>query len=411
MELQNSNDGLFLSYNQLFSESTDQFLRSFEHIEIDEINKGLELSFKIHKRLRNRKISPILRLAKPKDAKNLVKIYKELYDGTYPYKEMENEQEVRKMIEDPAVQWVVFKNPSDKIVGCITFMLDFKNKKGYIRGFMLRKKYQGSIDIVKAMIGSMIVMCTMFKKIIFIWYVENRTAHAKSQFSMNVCGIAPIAFFPNKDVFLNKVESDLMQIIYDKKVLTRYRRKDCPKLIPEILDCFLFSNKRYNLGHFKSYSPELNLDPALLVEIKKNLTIRVLVDKFGYQKIIFTIKNSNCYFKFLYTPQIQNFEKTRYKVNNLEELFVFVQEFKKCGRKCDIRYCEAFISAYEPEHQKIFLDIGLSPRGYVPSWKYNRDLGLFEDHILFNYFEGTINQNIQLIKEGKKLLKWLKLDI
>ncbi|MFX1257004.1 MAG: hypothetical protein ACFFAN_04035 [Promethearchaeota archaeon] len=32
----------FLSYNQLFSESIDQFLRSFEHIEIDEISKGLE---------------------------------------------------------------------------------------------------------------------------------------------------------------------------------------------------------------------------------------------------------------------------------------------------------------------------------------------------------------------------------
>ncbi|MFX1296459.1 MAG: hypothetical protein ACFFD2_16590, partial [Promethearchaeota archaeon] len=236
-----------------------------------------------------------------------------------------------------------------------------------------------------------------------------RTAHAKSQHSMNLCGIAPIAFFPNKDVFLNKIESDLMQIVYDEKALTRYRRKDCPKLIPEVLECFFYSDKRYNLGRFRSCSPELNLDPALLVEIKKNLTVRVVVDKFGYQEVTFTVKNSDSYFKFIYTPRIQNFEKTRYKVKTLEELFAFAQEFKKYGRKCNIRYCEAFVSAYEPEHQKIFSDVGFSPRGYIPSWNYNKESGAFEDCIAFNWSDGTISSAIDLISEGWELLQALKL--
>ena len=118
---------------------------------------------------------------------------------------MEDEQEVRKMIEDPNVQWILYQDNSYNIAGCITFVLDFEYKRGYIRGFMLKKKYQGYIDITKAMIGSMLGMLHKFKGKIYTWYVENRTAHAKSQYSMWVCGIAPIAFYPNKDIFLGKV--------------------------------------------------------------------------------------------------------------------------------------------------------------------------------------------------------------
>ena len=78
------------------------------------------------------------------------------------------------------------------------------------------------------------------------------------------------------------------------------------------------------------------------------------------------IPGTESYFKFLYTPQVQNFEKTEYSVNNLEELYVFVQDFKKLARLLKVRYCEAFISAYDVEHQSIFYNAGLNPRGYIP---------------------------------------------
>ena len=394
--------------DEIFPDYTAQFLELFDKFIIEDIRKGIYLNFEI-KHTHRKKINPILKLAKPKDTRKIVSIYKELYNGTYPYKEMENEDEVRMMINNPDIQWILFMDQRDKLAGCITFVLDFKDKKGYIRGFMLKKQYQGKIDIVKAMIGSMIGMCFTYKDEIFVWYVENRTAHAKSQYSMRVCGISPIAFHPNKDIFLNKVESDLMQILYDERALQKYRSKKIPKIIAEALNCFVFSDKKYNLGPVKIDDLRLVLDENKLTRINKELTREVNKIKFGYETIKISLNNSDSYFKFLYTPTVQNFEKTEYKVNNLEELYIFVQEFKKCALELNIRYTEVFVSAYKPDHQKILLEAGLSPRGYIPSWNYNQKKNVFEDCILFNEFKGKIDKNIQLISEGKELLNCLNL--
>ncbi|MFX1315408.1 MAG: GNAT family N-acetyltransferase [Promethearchaeota archaeon] len=389
-----------ISLNDLFCISTNDFLRPFEDIVNPDIHKGMSLDFHICDRGHQHKLNPILRLARPEDAVDIVEIYKELYDGTYPYKEMEDVDEVEKMIRDPSVQWIIFQDPSYNIAGCITFVIDFKKKRGYIRGFMLKKKYQGYIDITKAMIGSMIGMCHKYKNTIFIWYVENRTAHAKSQYSMRVCGISPIGFYPNKDIFLGKVESDLMQILYDERALHIYRNKQIPQILPEVKKCFLYSNKRYNLGQFKIKNPSIKLDFNKIGSLKDTLIKNVKVDKFGYEMIKFSFKGQNSFFKFLYTPNVQNFEKTKYQVSSLEELYVFIQEFMNCKKELNVRYCEIFLSAYNPYHQKMFLDAGFSPRGYIPSWKYNKKLKIFEDYILFNCFKGHISNEIQLIQEG-----------
>jgi len=213
-----------ISLNELFPNFINHFIKPFEKVVDPDIHNGMCLDFELCDRTQKHKVTPILRLARVDDAEELVGIYKELYSGTYPYKEMEDVDEVRKMIQDSSIQWIIYQDPSLNIAGCITFVLDFANKRGYIRGFMLKKKFQGYLDITKAMIGSMIGMVHKYREKIYVWYVENRTAHSKSQYSMWVCGIAPIGFYPNKDVFLGKVESDLMQICYDEKVL-RERRK------------------------------------------------------------------------------------------------------------------------------------------------------------------------------------------
>ncbi|MFX1345776.1 MAG: DUF998 domain-containing protein [Promethearchaeota archaeon] len=396
-----------VSLKELFPNFIHEFMEPFKNIVDTEIRQEMHLDFKISERDHQYKISPILRLARPEDAKEITEIYKELYDGTYPYKEMEDEREVRKLIEDPYVQWIIYQDPSYHIAGCITFVLDFENKRGYIRGFMLKKKYQGYIDITKAMIGSMLGMIHKFRDKIYNWYVENRTAHAKSQYSMWVCGIAPIAFYPNKDVFFGKVESDLMQILYDERSLSTLRYQKCPKIIPNVESCFRYSSKRYNLGTCIIETPEIHLDSSKLRTLRKNIHKHISKDKFGYETITFTLKNSESYFQFLYTPQVQNFEKTRYKVKSLEELQVFIDEFFKCRRDLAIRYCEVFVSAYKPEHQQIFYNAGLSSKGYIPSWKYSN--GVFKDHILFSIFDGPITQDIQLIDEGQELLHVLDL--
>ncbi|MFX0104428.1 MAG: hypothetical protein ACFE75_02925 [Candidatus Hodarchaeota archaeon] len=399
-----------VSLNELFPNYSNQFIKPFEKVIDPDINNGMCLEFELCDRLEKHKVNPILRFARTEDSEGIVKIYKELYNGTYPYKEMEDVEEVRKMIEDPNIQWIIYQDPSYNLAGCITFVLDFDNKRGYIRGFMLKKKYQGYLDITKAMIGSMIGMIHKYNDKIYTWYVENRTAHSKSQYSMWVCGIAPIGFYPNKDVFLGKVESDLMQICYDEKILREYRSRRIPRILPQVENCYLYSDTRYDLGNYHIKNPDITLNRKRVSQVKKCLIKSIDKDIFGYEKIKFRVCDSDSYFEFLYTPQVQNFEKTKYKVNDLEELYAFVQEFIKYGKKLKIRYCEAFISAYKPTHQKIFSDAGLSPRGYVPSWIYNKKKKIFEDHILFNYYRGQIGSDIQLISEGYELLQVLELE-
>ena len=396
-----------VSLEELFPNFTHEFLKSFEGLTRPQIKHEMHLNFEIAEKKHQQKISPILRLAHPNDAREITEIYKELYNGTYPYKEMEDVEEVRKMILDPAVKWIVYQDHDYNIAGCITFVLDFENRRGYIRGFMLKKRYQGRIDITKAMIGSMLGMLHEFRNKIYTWYVENRTAHAKSQYSMWVCGISPIAFYPNKDIFLEKIESDLMQILYDKRALKEFRNNIIPCFIPSVESCYQYSNKRYSLGTFSIESPKIILVKKKVYKLQKKLIRNIEKDKFGYETITFSFEGSDSYFQFLHTPQVKNFEKVKYQVKNLEELYIFAQELIKIKGELGARYCEVFISAYNPEHQQIFWDVGLQPRGYIPSWECSTGKLEFNDSVLFSIFNGKISEDIQLIDQGHKLLEVL----
>jgi hypothetical protein len=186
------------------------------------------------------------------------------------------------------------------------------------------------------------------------------------------------------------------------------RTKETPTILPEALNGFLYSDKRYNMGPYKIENfDSLKLSNHKIRQLQKKLIRKISRDRFGYESHNLSFKDSDSFFEFLYTPTVQNFEKTHYKVNILEELYVFIQEFLKCGKELEVRYCEAFISAYKPTHQKLFHDFGLLPRGYVPSWKYNQNTDQFEDCILFNWFEGGVSEDIQLLQEGQDLVDML----
>ncbi|HEC40706.1 hypothetical protein LCGC14_0578930 [marine sediment metagenome] len=77
-----------VSLEELFPSFTEEFLKPFEDLTSSQIKNEMHLNFEIAEKKHYRKISPILRLAHPNDAKEITEIYKELYDGTYPYKEM-----------------------------------------------------------------------------------------------------------------------------------------------------------------------------------------------------------------------------------------------------------------------------------------------------------------------------------
>ncbi|MFW9825767.1 MAG: DUF998 domain-containing protein, partial [Candidatus Thorarchaeota archaeon] len=192
---------------------------------------------------------------------------------------------------------------------------------------------------------------------------------------------------------------------YDERALRKYRSKDIPCLISEIESCFRYSDIRYGLGAYQEENPFIYLNKRKVTKIQKQLEKSIVEDKFGYEEITLSLKGSASYFTFLYTPQVQNFEKTKYKVGNLEELYVFIQEFLQCKTELNVRYCEVFLSAYNPDHQQIFYDAGFMPRGYVPSWNYSKSKECFEDSVLFNLFEGDISKDIQLIEQGQEFLQ------
>lgn len=368
------------------------------------ITKGSSFDFALAKNNKKKKLNPILKLAKPKDSKIITDLVKEVYDGSYPYKEMEDEQEVRKMIESGETIFILFMNEKREIIGSTCFVLDFKAKRGNMRTWVVKKEYHRNFESTKSLIGCCLCVWPQYKNQIFMWYGEVRTAHAKTQYILNLCTLKPVGFYPNKDVFYDKIESDILQVSYDKRALHKYRCKKKPIILPSIRDLFFYTDQRYDLGPCTIFDPNIELDQNKLNTLREHLIEEISTDKFGYATIKLSFKGSSSYLEFLYTPMVQNFEKTKYNAKNLEELFVLVQEFKKCAQELDVRYYEVFVSAYRPSHQKVFLDLGLTPRGYVPSWEYNSEKKYFEDRILFNFCNGPIDGKITIYEENKALL-------
>jgi hypothetical protein len=396
-------------YKRLFPNSIDAFLELFEGIlDKESIEAGMTLDFIIDTKIDNPKISPVLRLAKPKDSEVITEICKEVYQETYPYKDLMDEESVREMIKNPNHHFILFL-VDNLVVGCFRCALDKKNHLGYMGGFMLKNPYHGIVDVVKAIIGSYVWMWGSFKDSIDVWYCENRTAHAASQYITAVCGIRTIAFFPNKDRFFHEVESDVMGIIYQEHVLSDMRLQEPPKLIENAIDCFLYADSLYNLGNFQIENSTLEIDMDLVENLREKVMGSISEDEHEYRHVTFTLLDNNSYFKFLHTPHIQNCEKVAYKVQSSEEFFVFLEYFYQYMKQHEIRYSEVYVSAYNPEFQKIINLFGAVARGYIPCWKYHESNNCFEDHIIFNWYQGKLN-NLDLLPEGHQLLEMIGLN-
>ena len=355
------------------------------------------------------KVIPTVQIAKPEEAQSISEIFKQVYHSTYPYKEMESEKEIQKMIEDPDYNWILFKINGNEIIGCIGIEFDDSVKSMTLHGFAIKKEYQGMTSLPKLLLAGWVALLNKYEKRALVWFGEARSAHSKSQFLGAYLGLKPIAFFPKKDIFFNREESEFLLILYDEDTITKYRRKETPKIIPRVLTCYTYALKRYQLG-FPELKDHVNLDFSYkkIKTIKQNLIYQEEIDNLGNSLITISINNSDAYISFLHNPLIRIFEKTDYKVSNKEQLFVFVEEVKELIKKLKIRYFEFFASAYHPIHQAILYDAGLRAFGYVPCFKYIKEEDLFEDQIVFIYYEGKVNGNLKMIPETEKFLKAIK---
>jgi len=345
-----------ISIEQLFPDSIEQYLDNTLAAIQQDINSQFNLNFEIQPRAPHRKFTPVLTIAKPDDALNITNICREVYEGSYPYREMEDPEYVQEMINSPEHHFILFKTKQGEPAGCFRCALDFEHK--YITA---------------------------------------------------VCVIHTVAIFPNKDIFYNQIESDVMGIIFVRKALRTMRTTKNPIIIKSVFNCFNYSNNLYNLGNVEIANPKYNLDSSVIVELKKRFYKTIIKDEYGYEHIKFYIEGTNSFFSFIHTTHLKNFEKIKYHIFCLEELHIFLQELKKSIKEYNIRYCELFISAYRPEYQQILYNQGFRARGYIPCWYYNKEKNEFEDAVVFNYYKGDL-ECMSLLPEGQKLVKILNLN-
>jgi hypothetical protein len=374
-----------------------------------ELRNGFQFDIKIRDSPRN-KINPTLRLARSEDAQTIVDIVKEDYEGTYPYKEMEDVVGVSRKIESGKYKFVVFLNNQGEVIGTTCFVLHFNQQTGYTRTFVVKKKWLGILDATKAYVASFATICNRYKDKIHLWWGEMRTADAKSQYINRLCSFRPLGFLPNKDYFYNRIESDILVASYNKEMFTHHRSRKQPNIIPEVSKCYSFSKHQYDLGQATIKDPKINhsIINTNAKRLKKDLLISRHTDKYNYITYKLQLKDSKSYFSFIYTPRVNNFEKVKYKVNSLSDLELFVKTYRNIGRKLGVRYMEAYVSAYKPSHQNIFNKWGFTPRGYLPAWRYTKKTNKFEDYVLFNWYRGPL-VDCEMIPEGSSLLQCLDL--
>jgi hypothetical protein len=361
-------------------------------------------------RSRKHKFIPSARLAQPGDEKEIVQIFKEIYRGKYPFREFEKESEILKMIEDPMYYWVVFKNGSGSIIGCIGLEIEIENKRGILHGLAFKRQYQGLTDLYKLFSASFCSVLRIFEKEMLSVSCEVRSAHSKSQYMGKLSGFVPVAFLPNKDIFFDKEESEIIVIAYREAALKKYRSPKTATIPFQVLKSFSYASQKLGIGPFKVKNyPNLVYRARTLVKCRERFLKHIEQDKYDNECVTFSYGDSSSYFIFFHNTYIKNIERISYSVQSKEELFVFLEKLFEFMEENLVRYCDCFVSAYDPLHQAIFLNAGFEPYGYIPAYKYNRKEDKLEDQVVFAYYRSEVNpENLKLIPETKELVKILK---
>ena len=369
------------------------------------LNLDFNLDYSIIKNyLDSERTCPIIHKAKSEDAEDISIIFKDIYHNTYPYKKMEHAEGVREMINSDDYLWFIFKLENNETVGCFGAQLEFAEKRGFLYGFVVKKKYHKIVDVVKAFIGCVSYIWKTYQDKILLWYGEMRTNESTSQFFTSTVGLKPIAFLPNKDIFNSKIESDVLHVIYDERVFKEHRKKEAPHIIRQVLNWYAYSSKRYSLEDPQVENPTISLDEDKIKELSEILTLKIQEVQYGNQIFKLSFTGLNSLMEFVHNPYSKNFEKTNFKVSCLEELYSFLKKINEIIATLNINYFECFVSGYEPTYQKLFYDAGFRPRGYVPCWHYNKSTEKFEDQVVFNYYRGEIAENPHIIAETRQLL-------
>ncbi|MFX1293366.1 MAG: GNAT family N-acetyltransferase [Promethearchaeota archaeon] len=314
---------------------------------------------------------------------------------SYPYPEILDPEWIRKCIWNEDVAWkVVIDEITGRIIGSGTVVLDRENKRGYVRSVMIDPEYQGYGLSSYFLVNAYAEFMHEYRDIIKIFWTENRTAHYKSQRISENSGMRPVGLLPYKDIFLKKRETDIIYIIYAMNTL-KNRRKDV-QLIPEILPIYTIIGRQFRLDL-----------PKVVITSKidtngYNIKGNINSDKYNYHYATFMTNGHKL--KFMINPRTGTAEKAEYSPDIDSITLKALLKWALVYLQHNLFYIECYVSAYKPEHQQVFIDLGFQPTGYIPGW--NIVNGKREDIIIMTWIKEMPKfASMQLTKRAAKIAK------
>lgn len=394
------------SLDLTFQDTIDNFLNNNSYYENFNLNEGFYLS-EINERS---EVNPYICFAKEDDVEQIAEIFKSEYQGTYPYKQLENPSAIKQMIENPDFYWIIFKVQKNKVIGCIGIHLELERKHGSIHGFVVKKSYQGIINMSEISRAIIFYMVKKYYKTILVWSCEVLSSNPKVQSICRICKFSPFAFLPKKDYFFHRQESEFIYILYDNEIFFKFRSKKDPRLPinPQLQRCYLTSLKMMGLSPVLK-EPGIRvpkLDQNKIDFLKNGIVKWVEYDEYNNKLVRFYFRNSSSYIQFFHNTYVNNAENVEYHIEVPEEFSLFIDLTKKYILENGLEYFEIFVSAYRDIEQAILLKSGFNAFGYLPAFKLNPISNELEDQVVYAFYKGELDITMmRLIEESNSFFQ------
>lgn len=338
------------------------------------------------------------------EALGIIQLYRNAYELTsadyidqvkYPYPEAFDPEWVHRTASSPDTIWkVVWDTLTDQPIGTGTILINRQDKKGYMRGIIIDPAYQGKGLAAFILVNAFKEVINEYRDVIKIFWTENRSAHPKSQKIAEASGMKPVGLLPNKDIFLDERESDILYVLYSMNTLKN--RRPNPTLVPAVLPIFEVVGRQFRL------------DDAIPTHVHStfgngfNPTGHVTADKYNYHFFTYTANGKQL--KFVVNPRVMVAENTWFSPDIDPTTLRTLLWFARQSLATVLYYMECYVSAFAPETQQAFVDAGFEATGYLPGW--NVVDGQREDAVIFSWVkEKPPLDNLCLTRRATKLAK------
>ncbi|WP_371806390.1 hypothetical protein [Candidatus Lokiarchaeum ossiferum] len=373
--------------------STNPSLNSLECIYIDDFIQNYDLNGN-YKSKEGKLHNHSIYIESPSsfaNAHDIVAIYQNVYNGTYPFKEMLDEDYVFQTFSDSTYFWKIFTssepNTPSQIIGCFTIVVDEEQKRAYMRGLNIRKDFQGKVKVRNLSYAMIRQFFQEHPNQIYSWYNESRTEHSIVQYLSNHIAAKPYAFFAGKDYFNLEKESDMLMVAYTSDALHKYRQ--IPAAIHHSLAGLYF--RIAYMHHFDTIppiqSPKIpQINPCEITSEIEKCMIYIKEDKYGYSHITFTLPETHESMTFLHTHTVNNIEKIHFDYHKFSTMLAFMALLMKYAEEKAIEYIEITIPASDIQLTEYFLQSNYNIAGYVPAWIPSKmHPKMMEDAVIFSW--------------------------